>query len=118
MHVIRLDVGRDSTSAGFRRVRWSGASGRPEIIFLAFCVTVTMLLDGLTLPWVIRRLGAQGRESHQGALTEAEAVPAATQAALERLESASDAATDLVTARLRKLAKHSPPSAKSGQSPR
>ena len=69
------------------RVTNSGAPfpGRPEIIFLAFCVTVaTLLLHGLTLPWVIRRLGieGQGRESHLDALAEADAVYAATQAAL------------------------------------
>ncbi|MGH3914250.1 MAG: Na+/H+ antiporter, partial [Pseudonocardiaceae bacterium] len=39
--------------------------GRAEIIFLAFCVTIgTLLLHGLTLPWVIRRLGVQGTESY------------------------------------------------------
>ena len=70
------------------RVTDSGAPfpGRPEIIFLAFCVTVaTLLLHGVTLPWVIRRLGVEGRESFQDALAEADAVHAATQAALARL---------------------------------
>lgn len=81
--------------------------GRSEIIFLAFCVTVaTLLLHGLTLPWVIRRLGVEGRESFQDALAEADAVHAATQAALERLETVSDGAPDSVTARLRRLAEH------------
>jgi len=95
------------------RVTHSGAPfpGRSEIIFLAFCVTVaTLLLHGLTLPWVIHRLGVSallgGSESHLDALAEAEAVHAATQAALERLESASNGAPDSVTARLRKAAEH------------
>jgi monovalent cation/hydrogen antiporter len=81
--------------------------GRPEIIFVAFCVTVvTLLLHGLTLPWVIRRLGVEGRESSDDALAEADAIYAATQAALARLESASDGAPESVTARLRTAAEH------------
>lgn len=79
--------------------------GRPEIIFVAFCVTVvSLLLHGLTLPWVIRRLGLRGSESQQDALAEADAVHAATLAGLERLESASQGAPDSVTARLRTVA--------------
>ena len=78
---------------------------RPEIIFVAFFVTVgTLLLHGLTLPWVIRRLGVQGRESHGDALAEADAIHAATQAALARLESASDGAPESVTTGLRRAA--------------
>ncbi|MGH7748172.1 MAG: cation:proton antiporter, partial [Candidatus Dormibacteria bacterium] len=91
------------------RVTDSGAPfpGRSEIIFLAFCLTIaTLLLQGLTLPWVIRRLGVEGREAFDDVLAEADAIQAATQAALERLESASDGAPDSVTRRLRKLAEH------------
>ncbi len=91
------------------RVTESGAPfpGRAEIIFLAFSVTVaTLLLHGLTLPWVIRRLGVESRESHQDALAEADAIHAATQAALERLDSSADGAPDSVTTRLRRLAEH------------
>jgi Na+/H+ antiporter len=81
--------------------------GRSEIIFLAFCVTVaTLLLHGLTLPWVIRRLGVEGRDSFHDTLAEADAMHAVTQAALERLESASDGAPESVTTRLRKAAEH------------
>jgi Na+/H+ antiporter len=81
--------------------------GRSEIIFLAFCVTVaTLLLHGVTLPWVIRSLGVQGRESFHDALAEADAMHAVTQAALERLDSASDGAPELVVTRLRKAAEH------------
>lgn len=79
--------------------------GRAEIIFLAFCVTVaTLLLHGLTLPWVIRRLGVRGEESHRDALAEADAVQAATRAGLERLDSVSRGAPESVTNRLREAA--------------
>ncbi|MGH3981973.1 MAG: Na+/H+ antiporter [Pseudonocardiaceae bacterium] len=90
-------------------VTGSGAAfpGRAEILFLAFCVTVgTLLLHGLTLPWMIRRLGVEGRESYDDALAEADAMYAATQAALQRLEAVSEGAPELVTARLRKAAEH------------
>ncbi|HSL08600.1 MAG TPA: Na+/H+ antiporter [Pseudonocardiaceae bacterium] len=81
--------------------------GRAEIIFVAFFVTVgTLLLHGLTLPWVIRRLGVEGNESYDDALAEADAIHAATQAALARLESASDGVPEAVTTRLRKAAEH------------
>jgi monovalent cation/hydrogen antiporter len=81
--------------------------GRSEIIFLAFCVTVaTLLMHGLTLPWVIRRLGVESRESHHDALAEAEAIHTATQAALARLDSASDGAPESVITRLRKTVEH------------
>jgi Na+/H+ antiporter len=98
-----------AAASAIPRVTEAGAPfpGRSEIIFLAFCVTVaTLLLHGLTLPWVIRRLGVQSRESHQDALAEADAIHTATQAALERLESTSDGAPDSVTNRLRRLAEH------------
>jgi monovalent cation/hydrogen antiporter len=99
-----------AAASAIPRVTESGAPfpGRSEIIFLAFCVTVaTLLLHGLTLPWVIRRLGVQGnRESHQDALAEADAIHTATQAALQRLETVSDGAPDSVTSRLRRLAEH------------
>ncbi len=81
--------------------------GRAEIIFVAFCVTVgTLLLHGLTLPWVIRRLGVEDRESYDDALAEADAIHAATQAGLARLESTSDGAPESVTTRLRRAAEH------------
>ncbi|MGH3980011.1 MAG: Na+/H+ antiporter [Pseudonocardiaceae bacterium] len=81
--------------------------GRSEIIFVAFFVTVaTLLLHGLTLPWVIRRLGVQSRESHGDALAEADAIHAATQAALQRLDSASVGAPESVTTRLRAAAEY------------
>lgn len=37
--------------------------GRPQLVFLTFVVVIgTLLLHGLTLPWLIRRLGVQGDE--------------------------------------------------------
>jgi CPA1 family monovalent cation:H+ antiporter len=98
-----------AAASAIPRVTNSGAPfpGRSEIIFLAFCVTVaTLLLHGLTLPWVIRRLGVEGRESFHDTLAEADAVHAMTRAALERLESASAGAPESVTTRLRKAAEH------------
>lgn len=78
-----------------------------RILFLAFCVTVdTLLLHGLTLPWVIHRLGVEGRESYHDALAEADAMYAATQDALQRLEAVSEGAPELVTTELRKAAEH------------
>lgn len=38
--------------------------GRPQLVFLTFVVVVgTLLLHGLTLPWLIRRLGVTGGEA-------------------------------------------------------
>jgi CPA1 family monovalent cation:H+ antiporter len=70
-------------------------AGREEILFLAFFVTVaTLLLHGLTLPVVIRRLRVRGTEDYHDALREAEAQHTAARAALDRLESlAGDAPT-------------------------
>ncbi len=62
--------------------------GRPELLFLTFCVTVgTLLLHGLTLPWLIRTLGVQDAgESQADALAEAQAQYAAGRAAMTRLD--------------------------------
>jgi CPA1 family monovalent cation:H+ antiporter len=61
--------------------------GREEILLLAFAVTIgTLLLHGLTLPWLIRVLGVHGQESYGDLLAEAAAQQAAAAAALARLE--------------------------------
>jgi len=61
--------------------------GRDVAIFLAFVVTVTTLLvQGLTLPWVIRLLRIRDADAHADLLAEAQAAHAAAQAALARLE--------------------------------
>jgi monovalent cation/hydrogen antiporter len=60
--------------------------GRELVIFLAFSVVVvTLLLEGLSLPWVIRRLGlASGDEGEDW--REAEARLRAAEAALDRID--------------------------------
>jgi CPA1 family monovalent cation:H+ antiporter len=67
----------------------SGADfpGRPQLVFLTFVVVIgTLLLHGLTLPWLIRVLGVQGDEAHSDALREAAAQSRATTAAGRRLD--------------------------------
>jgi CPA1 family monovalent cation:H+ antiporter len=62
--------------------------GRQTLVFLAFFVTVaTLLLHGLTLPMVIRRLGVRDdTSSTTDVLAEAQAQQAAAQASISRLE--------------------------------
>lgn len=77
---------------------------------LAFTVTVgTLLVQGTTLPWLIRRLRVRGDEAYTDALAEAQTAHQATAAALNRLDElvTSDEATtpDHVVDRLRTLAR-------------
>jgi monovalent cation/hydrogen antiporter len=61
--------------------------GRATIVFLAFFVTVgTLLLHGLTLPWVISRLGVRDRNGQADVLAEAQAQYDAVQASIGRLD--------------------------------
>jgi monovalent cation/hydrogen antiporter len=61
--------------------------GRDQILFLAFFVTVgTLLLHGLTLPWVIRRLGVRESGGTAEVLAEAQAQHDALQASISRLD--------------------------------
>ncbi|TFV59149.1 Na+/H+ antiporter [Mycobacterium sp. PS03-16] len=67
----------------------SGAAfpGRPQLVFLTFVVVVgTLLLHGLTLPWVIRWLGVQSDEAHTDAVAAAAAQDKAARAAAQRLD--------------------------------
>lgn len=65
--------------------------GRDEIVFLAFFFTVgTLLLQGATLPMVIRRLGVEGAEHYTDALAEAQAQTEAARAAEHRLNELDD----------------------------
>ncbi|MEU5696036.1 Na+/H+ antiporter [Actinosynnema sp. NPDC020468] len=84
--------------------------GRDVILFCTFVVTVgTLLVQGLTLPWVIRRLGHFGTEEQQDALAEAQVQHAAAQAAVNRLDelvSDGDATPGHVVDRLRIMAEH------------
>jgi monovalent cation/hydrogen antiporter len=61
--------------------------GRPHLVFLTFVVVIgTLLLHGLTLPWLIRRLGVQGDEARTDAIATAAAQDKAARAAEERLD--------------------------------
>ena len=59
----------DDDAVGRRRSR-----AAPQLVFLTFVVVVgTLLLHGLTLPWLIRGLGVQGDEAARDAMDEAAA---------------------------------------------
>ncbi|OBF31503.1 Na+/H+ antiporter [Mycobacterium sp. ACS1612] len=61
--------------------------GRPQLVFLTFVVVIgTLLLHGLTLPWLIRRLGVQGDDARADAIATAGAQDKAARAAEERLD--------------------------------
>ncbi|WP_409436173.1 Na+/H+ antiporter [Mycobacterium sp. SMC-14] len=61
--------------------------GRPQLVFLTFVVVVgTLLLHGLTLPWVIRRLGVPTNQEHADAIAAAAAQDKAALAAAQRLD--------------------------------
>ncbi|MET9376422.1 Na+/H+ antiporter [Streptomyces sp. NPDC002992] len=60
--------------------------GRDEIVFIAFCVIMTTLvLQGLTLPWLVKRLGVQADTDAERALERQLALRAA-KAAKRRLK--------------------------------
>ena len=60
--------------------------GRPQLVFLTFVVVIgTLLLHGLTLPWLIRRLDVQGDDAAPDALA---AAAAQTKAAQRRVRPA------------------------------
>ncbi|NUT51250.1 MAG: Na+/H+ antiporter [Saccharothrix sp.] len=84
--------------------------GRSVIVFCAFVVTVgTLLLQGLTLPFVIRKLGFRGDEERTDALAEAQVQHAAAQAAVRRLDEVLDddeATPEHIVDRLRIMAEH------------
>ena len=66
--------------------------GRPQLVFLTFVVVIgTLLLHGLTLPWLIRALGVQGTEAHTDAVRAAAAQSRASAAAAKRLDEILDA---------------------------
>jgi len=72
--------------------------GRPHLVFLTFVVVIgTLLLHGLTLPWLIRRLGVQGDEASTDAIAAAAAQDKAARAAADRLDEllTDDEATDV-----------------------
>jgi len=60
---------------------------RDTVVFLAFFVTVaTLLLHGLTLPWLIRALGVREQGGQAELLAEAQTQYDAVQASIERLD--------------------------------
>jgi monovalent cation/hydrogen antiporter len=78
---------------------------RDLILFLTFVVVIgTLLIHGLTLPALIRRLGVVGREQQQDMIREAGAQHAAAAAALARLDALSADVDEDVVARLREKA--------------
>jgi CPA1 family monovalent cation:H+ antiporter len=61
--------------------------GRAHLVFLTFVVVIgTLLLHGLTLPWLIRRLGVQSDDARTDAIAAAAAQDKAARAAAERLD--------------------------------
>ncbi|MFD0201786.1 MULTISPECIES: Na+/H+ antiporter [Saccharothrix] len=84
--------------------------GREVIVFCAFVVTVgTLLIQGLTLPYVIRKLAFRGDEERTDALAEAQVQHAAAQAAVRRLDEVigdDHDALEHIVDRLRLLAEH------------
>ena len=61
--------------------------GRAHILFLTFVVVIgTLLLHGLTLPWVIRVFGVQGDDAHRDAVALAGAQDRAARSAAETLD--------------------------------
>ena len=62
------------------------APARGVLLLVAFTVTAgTLALQGLSLPWVVRRLGVPGPDPREDALARAELLQQATQAGLARL---------------------------------
>ncbi len=72
---------------------------RDEIVFIAFCVVkVTLVCQGLTLPWLVRRLGVEADPGPGQELQRELAVRAAKAAKrrLQQIEEAEDLPEDLV----------------------
>jgi CPA1 family monovalent cation:H+ antiporter len=75
---------------------------RPVLVLAAFAVVAgTLLMQGATLPLVIRRLGLRGPDPAEDALAEAAALQEAARAGLARLDELASEAPDEVVARLR-----------------
>ena len=76
---------------------------REVLLLIALVVTAgTLALQGLTLPWLVRRLRVPAPDPREDALARAELLQQATQAGLERLSAAGgDAADDEVVRSLR-----------------
>jgi CPA1 family monovalent cation:H+ antiporter len=78
-----------AAAAGVPLTTLSGAPfpGRPQLLFLTFVVVVgTLLLHGLTLPWVIRVLHVEGDDPQKDQLAAVQAQDRAARAAADRLD--------------------------------
>lgn len=65
----------------------AGTEHREVIVLVAFVVTIgTLLLQGLTLPWLVRRLGISGPDPAEDHLQQASVYQRASQAGLEALD--------------------------------
>ncbi|GGM00500.1 Na+/H+ antiporter [Nakamurella endophytica] len=65
--------------------------GRDLVLFAAFAVVVaTLMVQGLSLPWLIRRLHLGSGEERDDALAEAQAAQEASDAAMSRLDELAD----------------------------
>jgi monovalent cation/hydrogen antiporter len=81
--------------------------GRDMVVFCAFVVTIgTLLLQGLTLPWLIKKLDVRGDEQHSDALAEAQVQHRAAEISVTRLDEATadTDAPEYIVERLRNIA--------------
>nr|WP_232328049.1 Na+/H+ antiporter [Kibdelosporangium sp. MJ126-NF4]CEL15774.1 Na+/H+ antiporter [Kibdelosporangium sp. MJ126-NF4] len=81
--------------------------GRNVIVFCTFVITVgTLLIQGLSLPWVIRKLGVRGQEQQSDALAEAQVQHRAAEVSVTRLDEAIEdqSAPEYIVERLRSVA--------------
>lgn len=83
--------------------------GRSVVLLFTFVITVgTLLLQGLSLPWLIRKLGVQANEEHTDTLAEAQVKYHAAKASIDRLdlEVAAGSTPEQIVERLRGIAEH------------
>ncbi|GLZ37589.1 Na+/H+ antiporter [Actinokineospora sp. NBRC 105648] len=86
-----------------------GMPGRDVVLLLTFVVTVgTLLLQGLTLPALIRKLGVRAADGQDRALAEAQVQNNAARASIDRLDEilADGDIPDHLADRLRAIAEH------------
>jgi Na+/H+ antiporter len=70
---------------------------RSTLVLVAMTVTVaTLLMQGLTLPWLARTLGVRGPDPREDALQEATILQASVAAGLKALEEHDDAGDDMI----------------------
>ena len=70
---------------------------REVLVLIAFVVTVgTLMIQGLTLPWVVRRLGVPGPDRHEDHLQEATVHQKVADAGIRYVESIEGASPEVV----------------------